>query len=321
MRKTFYTIHLAAYVLLLFACSRSIKGDLLFVDAVSEEGFNFPYFLFVPEQVPTDQEVILIVEPNNSGFVHDDLQEHIEKAERTTSLDYYMGNYLARSLKYPLLVPVFPRTESSWKVYTHAMDRDVMLEKGSPLERIDLQLLKMCQHAKSLLTERSITCRGRILLTGFSASGTFANRFTALHPESVQAVAAGGLNGLLIIPQDCLNGKTLQFPVGVGDLHTLTSLEFQREAFLQTPQFYFMGANDDNDAVPYDDAFDSKERTLIYELLGEEMLPLRWNKCRDLYKSIGANAVIKTYPKVGHEHPEAVKEEVVDFFKSNINDN
>jgi len=64
----------------------------------------------------------------------------------------------------------------------------------------------------------------------------------------------------------------LNYPLGINDFKDLLNQEFQRTAFLNTPQFYFMGENDENDAIPYDDAFDQDERELIYEFLGEEML-------------------------------------------------
>lgn len=300
----------------LSACHNNKPGDLHFVKANPENGFNYPYFLFLPDDISTGKELFLIIEPNNSGFADDDLKKHIEKAERTASKDFYLGNYVAQKLKYPLLVPVFPRSKTNWKIYTHALDRDVMRQKNNQLERIDLQLLEMFKDAKSRLNVLDINTSEQFLMTGFSASGTFSNRFTLLHPNKVRAVAAGGLNGLLALPIDSIGNKKLNYPLGTNNFKDSLNQEFQKKAFLNTPQFYFMGGLDENDAIPYDDAFDDDERVLIYELLGKEMLPTRWETCIDIYKNEGVDASVKTYKNMGHEHTDKVKDEVAAFFKN-----
>ena len=206
-------------------------GEFIYTETNTENGFNFPYFLFIPDDMNPEDELALIVEPNNSGFVSDDFEKHIEKAKRTASREFYTGNYVARKLKYPLLVPVFPRPETDWKIYTHAFDRDVAHQKGNDLERIDLQLLAMVQDAKKKLAEQGFRLNKKFLMTGFSASGTFVNRFTAIHPEKVLAAAAGGLNGLLILPLENLENEPLNFPLGVNDFQKLFGKPFNAKAF------------------------------------------------------------------------------------------
>ena len=76
-----------------------------------------------------------------------------------------------------------------------------------------------------------------------------------------------------------------------------------------------MGQLDDNDAVPYDDAFSQAEREQIFKLLGEQMLPKRWNACSRLYQDAGVNADIRQYEGIGHKHSEEVKDDVVEFFE------
>jgi hypothetical protein len=225
---------------LLTGCKNTHNGELLFIEPPDTAGFNYPYFLFIPDQVELGKEIFMVIEPNNSGFVDDDFQKHIDKAERTATKDFYLGNYVAQQLNYPLLVPVFPRSMSEWKIYTHALDRDVMLQNGNDLERIDNQLIAMFDDARLKLAEKGIQVKEQFLLTGFSASGTFVNRFTLIHPEKVFAVAAGGMNGLLMIPADSLEGEALHYPIGTQDFRQMFGRDFHNELFIQTPQFYFM---------------------------------------------------------------------------------
>lgn len=316
MNKIIYSIIVSS---MFYACNSNKEGKLLFVEANPENGFNYPYFLFIPDNILKEKVTFIIVEPNNSGFADDDLNRHIEKAERTASNDFYLGNYVAQQLKYPLLVPVFPRSKTNWKIYTHALDRDVMHQKNNQVERIDLQLLEMVNDAKLQLKQLDINTSNQFLMTGFSASGTFVNRFTLLHPNSVKAVAAGGLNGLLALPLDSIYSKPLNYPLGTNDFKVLLNHEFQKITFVNNPQFYFMGESDENDAVPYDDAFDQDERELIYELLGKEMFTTRWKRCLDIYRNEGLKVTIKTYKDIGYEQPESVKKDIVAFFQKYVN--
>jgi hypothetical protein len=312
-------IPIVLYLLFLISCSSEIKnGELIYNERDRAEGFNFPYLLFIPDDMQPENELVLIVEPNNSGFASDDFKRHLEKAERTASRDFYIGNYVARKLKYPLLVPVFPRPETDWKIYTHAYDRDLALQKGNELERLDLQLLAMIDHAKEKLSEKGYTINEKFMMTGFSASGTFVNRFSAIHPERVFAYAAGGINGLVILPLEELDGEVLPFPVGVHDFQPLFGKPFNAADFKNTPQFIFMGENDDNDAILFNDGYEEYERQLIFRLLGEKMQPDRWQNCREIYSKENVAAEIITVMDMGHEQPEFIKNEIVDFFRIRI---
>ncbi len=52
-----------------------------------------------------------------------------------------------------------------------------------------------------------------VFMIGFSVSGNFTNRFTLIHPDKIQASAASGVNGLLMLPTEELDGKTLDYPL------------------------------------------------------------------------------------------------------------
>ncbi len=68
-------------------------------------------------------------------------------------------------------------------MYTHSLDSDTLKNEEGKLVRIDLQLINMIEDAKSRLLERNIELEDKVFLTGFSASGSFTNRFTVLHPQ------------------------------------------------------------------------------------------------------------------------------------------
>ncbi|ALO14998.1 hypothetical protein L21SP5_01348 [Salinivirga cyanobacteriivorans] len=304
----------------LHSCQIKTDGELQYHKPQPEKGYNFPYLIFLPTNMPTDKELTMIVAPNNTGQVTDEFKKHIEKARRQATKPFYPGNYIASKLNLPLLVPIFPRSRKESRVYTHSLDRDVMLKKASPLKRIDLQLLAMHENALDTLRKRGFNLKEKFLMVGFSASGSFANRFSLIHPGKLLAVAAGGLNGILMLPEDTLRNQGLVYPLGTADFDSLFNKPFNKQAFKSLPQFLYMGELDDNDAAPYSDAYSEKERQLIFKLLGKKMLPDRWNRCRGIYKSNGVNAVIRTYKNTAHENPEAVKNEILKFFRKTITD-
>lgn len=295
------------------------RGELLLAEANPAGGFNYSYFLYIPDGTPYGQELTLIVEPGNSGFADDDYDRHLEKGRRTASIDFYIGNYVARKLNCPLIVPVFPRPESEWKVYTHLFDRDVATQKDNSLERIDLQLLAMVEDAQNRLREKGYMIREQILMTGFSASGSFVNRFTAIHPGKVLAAAAGGTSGLLICPVDSLEGSPLGFPLGTCDFQKLFGRQFDAVSFSRTPQYYYIGEHDTNDAVPYEDGYDQLESHLVSELLGKEIHPARWKKCIKIYLENKIMAQFKTYERTGHEVTDDIRKDVLRFFREQLN--
>lgn len=302
-------------VTMILSCDN--KG-LIYQEAKPAKGFNFPYYLLVPENNSKSDITHLVVETNNSGFVSDNFNEHKKSAKKLITNHENMGVYISKELNYPMLMPIFPRTKSDWKVYTHALDRDVIEQKDNDLERIDLQLIKMIQDADSTLRELGFKIKEEIILTGFSASGTFANRFTIIHPNKVELAVAGGLNGILPLPINSIKNEKLNYPIGTNDFQKLFEKAFDSTAFKSTPQFLFMGRKDDNDAIQYADAYNENERDLIYTVIAKDMHE-RWDICRKIYHNKRINAVIKSYDELGHGYDENVKQEILAFIRLHLN--
>ena len=167
------------------------KDSLLLIKKNPGKGFYNDYILFIPKGTPINKNTFLLVEPNNTGKISDSIEVHKKYAIDLASVSS-VGNNISTELKIPLLVPIFPRPESQPLMYTHALDRDVMLEKSPDLKRLDLQLLEMINDAKSILTSMNIKVAEKVFMNGFSASATFTNRFSFIHPETLKAIAIGG---------------------------------------------------------------------------------------------------------------------------------
>jgi hypothetical protein len=289
-------------------------GPVEWVEAAPDRGFNSPYLLRLPTDTARPFTRHLLVEPNNTGETSDDPDFHRRAAEQTA--ERAIGQFIAQRLNAPLLIPAFPRPKTDWTLYTHLLDRDTMKIRTGPLVRLDLQLLAMADDARARLRARGFALDDKLLLTGFSASGSFVDRFTLLHPERVRAAAAGGLNGMLMLPLQRLQGEALPYPIGLADFRKLTGADFNREAWVKVPQFLYMGATDDNDAVQFSDGYSRAERRKIYRLLGEKSNPDRWNRVQDVYREAGAAVTFKTYAGVGHWTDGPINRELAAFFES-----
>jgi hypothetical protein len=279
-------------------------------------GFEFPFLLKIPDTTKSELSY-LVVETNNSGMVSDDLSVHYQKVKKAIDGNA-VGPWLAKKLNFPILIPVFPRPKTDWKIYTHALDRDTLLVDSGKLKRLDLQLLAMISHAKKELFKHKVNVEEKVILTGFSASGSLANRFSLLHPNSLQLVIAGGLNGILMLPVKSIRNEKLNYPIGISDFTKMTGKEFDKLKWSSLPQFLFMGKQDENDAVKFDDAYSDIERKKIHFTLGQKMQPDRWEKCQEIYKESSENIVFRTYEGIGHGTNLDIHIDILNFVKSNI---
>lgn len=322
-----YNLFIAISILILGCNQKSskenvvtnVQGNVIQLDitylfkADPEQGFNFDYYIYIPKFLDTSKENIILIESINTGL-SDSIEHHMKGAKFAASKSS-IGNYVSNKLNIPLLVPIFPRSETNWQIYTHAFDSETFNEKGTNLERLDLQLLAMFEDAINQLNQRGLKIQNQFFMTGFSASGTFANRFSILHPERIKAVCAGGVNSILILPLEEYNGKKLNFPIGIGDVESITGQEVNLKSFRKLPQFWFMGENDDNDAAKFDDGYNPNERKWVFDILGEEMMPTRWKKVQQIYQENNIPASFKTYAGIGHGTDLKINDEISTFFE------
>lgn len=289
-----------------------------FVEADSDAGFNYPYFLYTPA-VDDDREVSLLVEPNNTGTGTDDFAQHRQAAAEL--IERGGPRRIADALQVPLLVPVFPRPRSEpvdWRHYTHQLDQDTLEIESGPLERIDRQLLAMVDHAiDHELTDTAYSFRTDVMLNGFSASGNFVDRFTMLHPERVLSVTAGGLNGMALLPREEAQGHTLSYHVGIADIESITGSAVDLAAVSETNQFLYMGAEDENDTLPYDDAWTSDRlRTIAKDVYGADMIDDRFPASQAAYEDAGVTAQFRTYSGLGHRPPQLF--DLIEFHRRSL---
>lgn len=287
-------------------------AELTKIEASPSNGFSYPYFLYVPPELKTakGKQTILVL-PNNTGKLADEFKVHEDYVKRRT------GQYVDSANKVGVIVlaPVFPRPETDWKIYTHALDRDTMLTDKKEYRRFDLQLVAMIDHARKSLQKENVKTDKRVLIMGFSASGMFSNRFTFLHPDRVKGAAVGSPGGWPIAPVGAYKEKMLRYPIGTGDFKTTTGRSLDLKTLRKVPFFIYLGDKDDNDSLPFGDGYEPEDKELVFSLFGETPVS-RWEIIRQIYKDAGMNATFKLYPDVKHTITPAMYNDLVEFLKA-----
>ena len=281
--------------------------------ANTRAGYHADFYLYVSPGARSAAQngggQTILVQPNNSGTNSDDAGVHRRDAWWTG----WERQSVADELGVILLVPAFIRPGEDWKIYTHALDRDSLTTKRSDLARVDLQLLAIVDEARRTLSQQGIQTEEKILIQGYSASGMFANRFAALHPERVKAVAAGSPGGWPIAPLAAFAGEALPYPAGVADLETLSGTPFDADRYKSVPQLIVMGSADDNDSLDFRDGWDEEPAALVDRLFGKDP-QARWKNSESVYKAAGANAQFILVDGVGHDRKK-LQSYSTEFFK------
>lgn len=277
-------------------------------------GFHADYFLYAGpgarKRLAREGTAVILVQPNNSGTNSDDPRVHRKDAWWTS----FGRSSLAEELEVVLLVPAFVRPAEDWRIYTHALDRDVLTTPRADLARLDLQLLAMVDDARRRLAARGMETRAQILIQGFSASGMFANRFTILHPQRVLACAAGSPGGWPVAPLAEHAGTVLPWPAGVADLQELTGAAFDAAAYARVPTLFVLGDRDDNDSLDFGDGWDAEHAEIVDRLFGAEP-QARWEPARALHEAAGAQALFVRPAGFGHDR-RGLQSFTTEFFRS-----
>ena len=310
MKKIVFTV----LCLLVFpaALRAESTGEILTFPANPEKGFHWGYALYLPKTMDTSKKLPMVLMMTDVGITNS-----AEETEKDTlyRLRHELSEYpVADELGVPLIMPMVQRPRVGF--YTHALSRAVFVSQDEKFKRLDLQVLDMIKDARRELKERHIKTQEKVLVTGFSAAGVFAWRWTMLHPEYVLATVTGGAL-YHMLPVEELNGERLIYPVGVGDLQEITGKKFNKKAWSKIPILSTNGEKDNNDTFVYSECFDPKtERPVLAKVLpGKDVLERRAQSIQ-LLNEMAPNVQTHLYPWLGHK---PVTGDVIAFLKKHIN--
>jgi len=259
-----------------------------------QAGFNYDYYLYIPDDFASKY---LFATSIASGGAQGMGPEYYSEWARNVVMKGNWETVIASGLKAALLFPAFDRPANSSAA---SLTRDAMLLKKDRLSRLDLQFVAMIDDARSFIEdEYDIQVENKILLAGFSTSGSFASRFSMMHPERVRAAAYGGTSFIHILPytRDQKKRIDLIYPIGVSDWLQITGKQFDRDTYLKVPRFLSMGLLDKEDTTRYDGLYPSSMRSWIDSRLGS--MEKRWNTVTKILEELD-NFEYKLYREKGH---------------------
>src|SRR4028119_116313 len=297
----------------------NVSTESVKIEAQPAKGFAYPYYLYVPKAMREEVKdakkprTILVI-PNNAGKNSDDFNVHEEDVKRKIKNNAQIADRLGVAL----LMPVFPRPQTHWKIYTHALDRDAMTTDKKEFARFDLQLVAMIDDARAKLAGEKLKFDKRVLMLGWSASAMFVNRFTFLHPKRVKAAVVGSPGGWPIAPVAVFKERILRYPIGTGDFKTVSGEKFDLKNVRKVPLFMFLGGADDNDSVIFRDSYEKEDEDLIIALFGKTPVE-RWDDSKKLYQDSKLNADFRLYPNVKHTVTKEIFDDIFAFFSKHTN--
>jgi len=276
-------------------------------------GFFWPYLLVAPAGGATQpRAATLLVLPNNTGFPTEDLE--LLRASATCQITGELA--MADRLGTPVLVPLFPRPGSGDdNLYLHALTRASLLVKTPAVARVDLQLVAMIDDARAAIAKLGTEVRPQVVISGFSAAGSFANRFAVLHPDRTLAAAVGSPGGWPIAPAAKDGRDSLPYPVGIADVATVTGTPIDFAALKHVVFFVFLGSEDRNDAVVFRDSFSESDEALVMQKFGKTPVA-RWQAAQRLYAQAKLDARFELYPGAAHEVTAEMKADLEATFRA-----
>ena len=106
------------------------------------------------------------------------------------------------------------------------------------------------------------------------------------------------------------------FHIGVANIDEIAGIRFNLEEYRKVAQYIYMGERDDNDTLPYSDAFNEDERQIVIKVLGREMRK-RWEKSKEIYDYFEIPAQMVMYKGVGHIITPEIENDIINFFRLN----
>lgn len=191
---------------------------------------------------------------------------------------------------------------------------------------LEQQFAAIIDHAVKLLNQFDYLIEDKVFMTGFSATGGFAQRFSTFYPELIRAYFAGGMM-FPILPGNKFEEFVLNYPLGTNEHKVIYGKDFDLKTYNNIAKINIVSKFEDRYS-PYDGyilptienmilkqqnfLFDNNSRpdkTLIY-----------WQRSYEIFKALGGEGMFLFNDVTGHYLDEDDFQFSIDFFKLNSKD-
>jgi len=282
----------------------------------ADETLPLNWFSYVPSNINrTDLTYVLICGASHSKSVNRyDYEAFTDDVGSERNSPRCLNK--ARALNAAMIIPVFPQ-DSERKYYVSNIDWKGFLDTtDSFYGRPDLKVNLMVDRLQQDLRSDNYTVADKILMQGFSAGGAFAQRYTILHPERVQAIAAGAVS-FMTMPEVEYNGTNLDWPLGIYDFTTIMGTDFNHDAYMQVHQLIYVGELDDRTLLSLHEGNRFWRRldqiTFVSNNFGATDPTILQNQVSYLNELGYENITFSFYLSVGHTQTQEMENELLSF--------
>lgn len=334
------------------------KFKVEYVEADPSKGFSFPYIMLLPKKMK--QDVKIMVECANTANYEDDGQQSFRaQINDAKGYANYISEeqdgkkfnlpYLYQKLSQPIIIPIIERCEyarvgvirpheqdekyaeldrlgKNTEFYPQQLGRQVMLEKAGKFAKLPEQVVAMVEDAKKKIKTmakmrfKTINIAKKSALVGFSSSSAFASRMQLICPEHFDTCISLCSGGTQPLPLAELDGKKLNYPLGVGDFEEIFGKPFNAEEYAKAKQISIVGELEPNksyDTTKKARMYDKQIRELFLKVYGDLTLQQRQRVIAQILKDKGyANIQCDVLQGVEHS-PHGMGNTVSGWVKKN----
>lgn len=279
----------------------------------ADDQIPYDWYGYIPKSIDPSKEINIWITGVHGNLITDTYNDISEESRRMIE-----GRIpLSETSQYVLLVPVIPRPQSS-NVYAVSFPRAVFLDQTWDfVKRPDEKVILMIDQLIDDLEDDHYQVNQKVIIDGFSAGAMFAQRFTLLHPDRVQAMAAGQCGGGITLPLVNYGETALDWPLGINDFSSLVGSDFDLEAYQQVPQFIFIGDQDVNNSTVKTfntDVWESSEVVFLDNTFGSSDPVRLQNQVEYLIQNGFENMHFRMYTGVAHSYTDTMILDVMNFF-------
>lgn len=289
----------------------NITSQVVFHPAT--ETIPYAWYSYIPANLNPDIQSYILISGQHGNVISSDYSLVIGAHQAAASGRVAWANQYG----YILVTPVIPRDYSGGEgIYSIALDREAFEGRNEFLERADLRVNAILDEYTASLRADGFQVSGKVFIEGFSAGGTFAQRYALLQPERVWAIGAGGLGGVLTLPLAEYDDTQLIWPLGIADFTSVVGKAFSADSYLSIPQFIYVGDQDSNSVMGpgNTEIFTEQQQLWLIAEFGNAGLIRLQNQVAELLDQGFDNLELTVYPGVGHERTQATVTDTFDFF-------
>lgn len=218
---------------------KTISNKFCNIDLYLCQNKDGKYILGIPENMNENAE--MFVEMYNSGGREtNDYEGNIQHAltDRGNPIEKTYRDFIT---DFPVVIPVIPcikglpdfqqlSIDSIKEFHIHEKTKNCIFDAKTQIEEI---------------TGKRV--QDKIFLSGYSASGIFAQRFALIYPELINRALIGGAAGTIPVPS-----KKFKFPIGIEDFSELFGKEFNFEEYKEIQFGYYVAERETEEPGSFD---------------------------------------------------------------------